>query len=72
MTTGRINQIAIALRTSFDGFLNRQKNNQKRHSPSAQRGTTTWVDEDHKSIHTPSPIGVFFAFTGSFDFVLCT
>jgi hypothetical protein len=24
------------------------------------------VDEDHKSIHTPSPIGVFFAFTGSF------
>ena len=71
MTTGRINQIAIALRTSFDGFLKKQKNNQKEALPSAQRGTT-WVDEDHKSIHTPSPIGVFFAFTGSFDFVLCT
>jgi hypothetical protein len=40
--------------------------------PSAQRGDDTWVDEHHKYIHTPSPIGVFFAFTGYFDLVLCT
>ena len=48
MTTGRINQIAIALRTSFDGFLKTTENHQKKALPSAQRGTT-WVDEDHRS-----------------------
>ena len=38
MTTGRINQIAIALRTSFDGFLKRQKTTQKRGTPFGTAG----------------------------------